>query len=167
MKAPAARRIVYAMALQTGLRANEIRTLPVAAFDLDRAVFTVQAKNTKAKKDVTLPVEPQLLAELRKWLKRRKSQTLAFDVPERSAEMVQQDLGTRDVDFHCLRHTFGTRLARAGVHPRTAQRLMRHSSIELTMRFYTHLQMSDDVQAVAKLGGICDPQCAPKRAKLA
>ncbi len=35
------------------------------------------------------------------------------------------------LDFHALRHTFGTNLARCGVHPRTAQELMRHSDINL------------------------------------
>jgi integrase len=166
MRAPAARRIVYLVALQTGLRANEIRTLDRQAFDLDGAVFTVRAANTKAKKDVTLPIEPGLLDELRRCLKKSPRSGPVFHVPYRTARMIQKDLGTKDVDFHCLRHTFGTRLARAGVHPRTAQRLMRHSTIELTLRHYTHLQFSDDVQAVAKLGGLCPPVC-PTKAKIA
>lgn len=30
------------------------------------------------------------------------------------------------LDFHALRHTFGSLLAASGVHPKTAQKLMRH-----------------------------------------
>ena len=41
-------------------------------------------------------------------------------------------------DFHALRHTFMTNLAIAGVHPKTAQMLARHSTIAMTMDRYTH-----------------------------
>lgn len=41
-------------------------------------------------------------------------------------------------DFHGLRHTFITNLSLNGVDPKTAQTLARHSSMELTMRTYTH-----------------------------
>jgi site-specific recombinase XerD len=47
------------------------------------------------------------------------------------------------VDFHALRHTFISNLARAGVHPRNAQALARHSTIDLTMNVYTHVAMDD------------------------
>ena len=41
------------------------------------------------------------------------------------------------VDFHSLRVTFITALARGDVHPKKAQELARHSSINLTMQVYT------------------------------
>ena len=49
----------------------------------------------------------------------------------------------RIVDFHSLRVTFITRLSAAGVHPRTAQALARHSKLELTMRTYTDVRLLD------------------------
>jgi len=55
------------------------------------------------------------------------------------------------VDVHSLRHTFATLLARNGVMPATAQRLMRHSDIRLTMNTYTHLDLADTAGAVAAL----------------
>lgn len=45
----------------------------------------------------------------------------------------QKDSAGRIADFHTLRHTFVTMLARSGVHPNVAQKLARHSSIGLTM----------------------------------
>jgi hypothetical protein len=42
-------------------------------------------------------------------------------------------------DFHGLRHTFITNLGKAGVDPKTAQILARHSDINLTMNVYTHV----------------------------
>jgi integrase len=52
---------------------------------------------------------------------------------------------------HCLRHTFATLLARNGVSPSIAQKLMRHSDIRLTMNTYTHLDLADTAGAVASL----------------
>jgi hypothetical protein len=55
------------------------------------------------------------------------------------------------LDFHALRHTFLTNLARSGVHPKVAQALARHSTITLTMDRYTHTVLEDQVKALAKL----------------
>jgi hypothetical protein len=41
------------------------------------------------------------------------------------------------VDFHALRMTYITRLQRAGVSPREAMELARHSDMRLTMKTYT------------------------------
>ena len=68
--------------------------------------------------------------------------------------LAAEDRAGRVVDFHALRHTFITRLARGGVHPATAQRLARHSSIELTMGFYTHLRLADTRGALERLPGL-------------
>ena len=54
----------------------------------------------------------------------------------------RDDVG-RVADFHSLRHTFISNLARGGVHPKVAQTLARHSTITLTMDRYTHSAMGD------------------------
>ena len=43
----------------------------------------------------------------------------------------------RNFSWHCLRHTFASRLVMAGVDLRTVQELMGHKSIEMTVR-YSH-----------------------------
>ncbi len=40
--------------------------------------------------------------------------------------------------FHSLRHTFATTLAAKGVHPSTAQTMLGHSDIRMTLAIYTH-----------------------------
>jgi integrase len=57
-------------------------------------------------------------------------------------------------DFHALRHQFISNLARAGVHPKEAQDLARHSTITLTMDHYTHLDLRDQLAALDKLPGL-------------
>lgn len=54
----------------------------------------------------------------------------------------------RYADFHALRHTFVTRLARSGVEPKTAQDLARHKSIDLTMSVYSHTVLRDRAAAL-------------------
>jgi hypothetical protein len=60
----------------------------------------------------------------------------------------------RVFDFHGLRHQFITNLATAGVHPKAAQMLARHSTITLTMDRYTHLGLVDQTAALDKLPGL-------------
>jgi integrase/recombinase XerD len=54
-------------------------------------------------------------------------------------------------DFHANRHTFITNLSKANVAPKVAQTMARHSDIRLTMNIYTHSDLEDKVDAVAKL----------------
>ncbi len=57
---------------------------------------------------------------------------------KRSSFLAYADESGHVIDFHALRHTFITNLARGGVHPKTAQSLARHSTITLTMDRYSH-----------------------------
>jgi len=65
------------------------------------------------------------------------------------------------VDRKCLRKTFCTHLASAGVDLRTAQRLMRHSDPRLTANIYTDPALLDMRGAVESLGADA-PQTRPR-----
>ncbi len=54
-------------------------------------------------------------------------------------------------DFHALRHTFITNLVSAGVQPKDAKELARHSTITLTMDRYSHVGVRDTAAALGKL----------------
>jgi integrase len=51
-------------------------------------------------------------------------------------------------DFHSLRHWFITGLARAGISPKMAQTLARHSDVRLTLGLYTHVTLDDQTAAI-------------------
>jgi integrase len=55
------------------------------------------------------------------------------------------------VNFHSLRVSYCTALARAGVAPTIAQKLMRHSTINLTLETYTKFTSDETTDAVNKL----------------
>ena len=55
------------------------------------------------------------------------------------------------VDLHALRTTLGTNLARQGVPPQIAQKLMRHSDYRTTQKHYTVLGLNDTSGAIEKI----------------
>jgi len=77
---------------------------------------------------------------------------------ERSSFLVYRDDAGQVVDFHALRHTFISNLARGGVHPKLAQALARHSDINLTMNRNTHTTQGEQSDALAALPNLSAPQ---------
>lgn len=55
-----------------------------------------------------------------------------------------------DFEPYCLRHTYCTNLAKAGVDVRTAQKLMGHASIQTTADIYTHID-NDEIMKAGRL----------------
>ena len=63
-----------------------------------------------------------------------------------------QKAGVQDFTWHCLRHSFASRLVMAGVDLRKVQELMGHKTIAMTCR-YAHLAPKHLQDAVLKLDG--------------
>ena len=74
------------------------------------------------------------------------ARTLWADLKQ--AGIPYRDEDGRVADFHALRHTFITNLARGGVHPKIAQALARHSTTTLTMDRYTHTVIGEQAEAL-------------------
>ena len=56
----------------------------------------------------------------------------------------------RRLSFHSLRHTCATLLAKAGVHPKVAQQILRHADVETTLAIYTHIDLGDMRDALSR-----------------
>lgn len=61
-----------------------------------------------------------------------------------------EEAGLRDFTWYCLRHTFASRLAMAGVDLLTISELMGHKTIQMTKR-YAHLAPAHNQAAVDRL----------------
>ena len=59
---------------------------------------------------------------------------------------------------HQLRHTYATMLYDAGVDPKSAQRLMGHASLEMTLKIYTHLSQRKKADSIGKLNAYLGDQ---------
>src|SRR5438067_8488958 len=54
------------------------------------------------------------------------------------------------LSFHSLRHTCATLLAKARVHPKVAQQILRHADVETTLAIYTHVDLGDLREALSR-----------------
>ncbi len=158
--------LLYRFAAETGLRANEIRSLKVGDFDFDNLTVTVKAGYSKRRREDVQPLRPDAATVLREFFRGKMPNVKAFggtrkQLTKRTSDMLKADLADagipyiddagRYADFHSLRHTTSSLLAASGVHPKVAQSIMRHSDINLTMSRYTHTLTGQEAQAVAGL----------------
>lgn len=152
------RALLYHIPLESGLRSGEIQTLTVGCCNLDgkHPTLTIKAAYNKAGREDIQPITLALAQALKEYTKGRKPDELLFgDLPPKYdvAAMLRKDLKAagicyrnqegKVVDFHALRHTYATNLARAGIHPKLAMALLRHSDINLTMAYYTHVNIKE------------------------
>ena len=172
------RSLLYRVALESGLRAGELRSLMRASFalDTDPPTVTVAAAYSKHRREDVLPLRLDTVEVLRQHLKSKSpaAQVFAMPRPDDVARMLRADLADADIpyrddagrvaDFHALRHTFITNLASSGVHPKTAQALARHSTITLTMDRYSHSYQEAESAALAALPDLGVPTDEAARA---
>jgi integrase len=149
--------------LQTGLRLSEGRFLEWQDVDLDAGELWVRNKpalgfTPKAGKERTVPLPPELLEQLRArqqkagWvLEAQSGGQLDAKIFYLALKRAGKAAGLQDsIGPHTLRHTYGSRLAMAGVPLPTIKELMGHSDISTTM-IYVHLTADHKRQAVAGL----------------
>jgi len=148
-------RMAALTALDTGMRIQELLNLRRLDVDFDNLMFRVQGKGNKQR------LVPMSL-ELRKLLFRYLSQQ-QFDrvfCTSRGTSPSQRNL-SRDfkalcarlgvagvrLSFHTLRHTFAVNYLRAGGNVLYLQRILGHTSLEMTNRYCRSLGI-DDLKAV-------------------
>jgi len=151
------RALFYKLAVETGLRKNELRTLKVSAFDFDNYTVTVETYYSKHRQEDVLPLRKNTAVELKSYLANKPLKAKAFSATDKTGDMIRADLTeakipfTRDgkvLDFHALRHTFITDLRMVPTSVR--QSLARHRSSAMTDR-YTHTNLHDERAAIESL----------------
>jgi integrase len=138
-----ARALCYRLAVATGLRYSEIKSLTPELFN--GASVTIQAAYAKNGQTDTLPLPPDVASDLSAWIQGKPDGEPIFPLPGRGADMLKIDLESAGLpyrdssglvfDFHSLRCQTATLADQAGCSPRVVQRLMRHSTLELTGRY--------------------------------
>lgn len=169
---------LWLLLLDTGARWGEARQLTWGDVSFADQLLILRAETTKAKKERAIPLTDALDEELRV-LRVRHQQILGriptiadrvllsprgsalsvgtnnpmriFDRVLVRAQIERVDAQGRYVVIHALRHSFATRLERAGVSLTHAQRLMGHSDPKLTAQIYTHLGVDDLRGAIDRL----------------
>jgi len=158
---PSPFREIWAFALGTGLRAGELGALEWDDVAWERGEVAVRAETSKSGRGRTLPLRDDLLAMLRRLRAGCPGgQRLIFvnshgtswrDNLSRRLKPCLRAAGLDEtIDVHCLRHTFGSHLIRAGVNPKTVQMLLGHSSLQVTLDCYTHEVEYEDRRAAVE-----------------
>ena len=111
---------------------------------------------------------PDTAKAIQEFLKDKAPTDIAFNLPHLStfAGMIRKDLAGAgieyrdaaglDVDFHAQRGCFITNLALSGALPAVAQEMARHSDVNITMRYYTHVLRKSKVEAIDALKNLTD-----------
>lgn len=166
-------RPLVVLALNTGMRRGELLGLEWSRVDLDqRTIRILNAKSDAGRRVIPMNATVHsLLSDLAK----RTTSPLVFPSSRKPGEKLLdlkkgfkkavQVAGVYKIRFHDMRHTFATRLIRAGVDIITVQKLLGHSKITMTER-YTHSLADVKMAAVSKLdlAGVCsvpDPNRTP------
>ena len=174
------RRLAYALMLYTGLRVNETRQLIWADVNLTDRFVKVRPTTTKNSKAATLPLHRYVTGLLKVWKDKHpetEQSSKIVNMPKSNSALLKafnrdlefagiektDDVG-RVIHIHGLRHSFVSLLARQGIHPHVLQSLARHSQVETTMGFYTHILRGDDKRAIESLEQPKDKKNKGKRA---
>jgi integrase len=156
--APESLRTILLVGLHTGLRIKfEALLLQVTDVDLVRGLVTVPAAYAKNGRSRTVPLNSVVRAALARAIEHRPSGYVFVrknGQPYRSIRkgfgLACEAAGLRDLSPHVLRHTFASRLAMAGVDPRTIQELGGWRSLAMVQR-YTHLSPTHKAAAVERI----------------
>lgn len=153
------RRLWYWLSGRLGLRHLEIGRLLWSHIDLETSTLRLPAALTKSRRDATLPIPSSLAKTLSE--ARQAPATPVCRIRWKPCEKTwRDDLAHAGIAFETgngravpssLRKTFCTHLARKGVDLRTAQKLMRHTNVNLTANIYTECLPSELRDAAEKL----------------
>jgi integrase len=150
------------VSLETGLRRGELFGLEWPAVDLDEKTLRVSGATAKTYETRDIPLNEAAHKALCDWWQQREkpSKDYVFTVDggrlgslKRSYYAILKAAGiTRvnrrgeRVNWHSLRHTFGSLLGAAGVDATTLMKLMGHANLETTQRY---LHTDDDRKRAA------------------
>lgn len=165
-------RLMAILAMNTGLRISEILGLRWTDVDFEQRTLTIERSvvgkyegetKTMASADV-LPLHEVLVQELQAWKVREDSVNgwlfgnIDTGRPYHATSLRKDHLapagrkaGIPNLGWHNFRHTYRARLGDSGAAPEVQQRLMRHSSIDMTMKYGQNAMLNLTRPANAKL----------------
>ena len=161
--APPERRLLYEMALYSGLRLGELRHLRGAHLDIDRGGVRLEAEWTKNRRAGFQPLPAHLVARLVRATEFPSSPLLRVPSQPQLTRVFDRDLQAAGIEkvneqgvavFHSWRGTYGTLLDSLGASPKETQELMRHATPMLTMQRYVQAQLERQKTLVQSMADV-------------
>jgi integrase len=129
------------LALGTGLRRGDIESLRVTDIDFENSYATT--RSTKTRKSMgSRPVPVRIMDELKKYvsgLNPEQERIFIDRFNQYRWDQIRKKLGLGDFKFHDLRKTFCSVLAQNDVSTAVTQKLLEHSSPDLTNKVYMNV----------------------------
>lgn len=143
------------LALNTGLRHRELLRLTWDRVDMGNRLIYLEAEDQKGGKAGSVPLNEGALRALRSRWGVHEAFVFSYQgeplgSAKKSFRTACEAAGIANFTIHDLRHTFASWLVQAGVPIATVREVMRHRSIQTTLR-YAHLAPENTRQAVAAL----------------
>ena len=129
------------LALGTGLRRGDIESWRISDINFENSNVTTRSKKTR-KSMGSRPVPVPVMVELKKYvsgLDAEQDKIFNDNFSQYRWDKIRQKVGLADFKFHDLRKTFGSVLAQNGVSTAVTQKLLEHSSPDLTNKVYTNV----------------------------
>jgi integrase len=95
------RALLYRLAVETGLRANELRTLKVLSFDFDNYSVIVEAAYSKHRRQDVLPLRPDTADTIRAFISGKLPTVSVFNMPKSwlVVDMLKADLQAAGIPY--------------------------------------------------------------------
>jgi len=129
------------LALGTGLRRGDIESLRISDIDFANNYISTASKKTR-KSMGSRPVSTAVMTELSRYvceLDPGQEKLFNDNFSHKRWRKICQEAGLSDLKFHDLRKTFGSMLAQNGISTAVTQKLLEHSSPDLTNKVYTNV----------------------------
>jgi integrase len=134
-------RLRILLAVTTGLRRGDIEAIHISDIQFDRNI--IATRNRKAKKVMPeRPIPEPIMTELSNYvamLSDGQERLFPDKFSPKRWDKVRRAMGLPKLQFHDLRKTFASLLAQKGVSTAVTQRLLEHSSPQLTNDIYTNV----------------------------
>lgn len=141
----------------TGVRSGEFISLEVSNIDFEKKFITVRGQTSKSRRTRIIPIHPTLLYHLREYISernKRRYQTQYLIVSKNRdqgltnpglkhwVKNLQKKSGIK-FHVHRFRHSFACNLAKNDVNAAKIQKLLGHSSLDMTMRYLRSISTED------------------------
>lgn len=137
--------LILSIALNTGLRKNELRKLKKSDIIIHQncTYIKVRAENAKSNKERAVPVNANLYQMLAQHVKNLNDDDFMFNSSfikafNNCVSRVKLKYRIEHFRFHDLRHTFASKLIERGATISDVKALLGHSTVRLTERYMHH-----------------------------
>ena len=156
---------LYLLCLFQGLRLGEALALTASDIDPEKMTLTVskaingksELSSTKTESsNRTMPLFQRTLDILPQNNSGNLFNEYTRGTYQNRMKKLCNKLNLQNISIHSLRHTFATRCAEAGIPAKVVQKWLGHSTVNMTMNVYTHVNDDYDQRMTAKFDTYSD-----------